>query len=119
MRAKNYAVKTLADQCRVGRSEQRQQSNLREKVAKKLGVGGAGSLWFTAEYLARTSFSLFQLSPPKTDLCRQEGGTQLRPRMSPTGPVSPDKQWISATAMLLRRRVRDVLCQVEEVAVVL
>lgn len=92
MSKKNCKDKTRAERCRVEKSETwRQQSNVREERLWRRGEF-AGSLCFTTEYLPWTSFSLFQLSPPKTDLCRQEGGTQLRPWMSPTGPVSLDKQ---------------------------
>lgn len=91
-RLENCKDKTIAEQFRVEKSETwRQQTNVREERLWRRG-GFAGSLCFTTEYLPWTSFSLFQLSPPKTDLCRQEGGTQLRPRMSPTAPVSLDKQ---------------------------
>lgn len=112
--------KTMADWYRIEESDWTwsQQSNVREKRLWRRGER-AGSLCFTTEYLPRTSFSLFQLSPPKTDPCRREGGTQLRPRMSPTGPVSLDKQWISATAALLCLRDRALLCLVEEAPAVL
>lgn len=111
-------VKTSAAWYRFKKSEgtQRQRSNLRGDCGEE---GRARSLCFSTQYFPQTSFSLFQLSPPKTELCGQEGGARLRPWMSPAGPVSLDKQWISATAALLCLRDWDLLCQVEQAPAVL